>query len=586
MTKKWTKEKSAYALGTLRKYGRPHSKWLAYGTFFAFAVVFFRLALPWPLRWIFESIIDPDNVPAFLTSSLPEVDFSIGSVAFYLIVLYVLLALLSGISELYQRVNMRRYSIKLSRDLRHDSVKSVLSPEFKSASKPSSDVVASVIGDSARVGSSLNGILVNFSRNFLLYAGICIIFFIIAPMLGLFFLVGGVLSMWLSVLTVESVAEKTGKQRGKEETLASSMQQVLESSTPDTILKNIEKSSEKAEVKTTRLISISSIYVHGVLAISVGAGLWYGVNEISKGTLEPGVLFLFIVYAVTAHRRVVQIGRQVARSGKVLANVGRLGALIENVNTKSSGTEIKPLANSVNVNGVTLLPYEGRKRRKRLKEVSLEIKQGSKVLVLGGPGDGKSSFMRILTGREEPSEGKVYWDGIDLSKAGESLYKECVFISQDGAFEPVRVWQLLGLPDGDNVDSHREEVLDNLGVSRVLASLPKGLNTKVGSSELSRNEVRTLRAASAAFSSASVVVLDSATEGITGASASKRVGVFIDKAIKNGTTLLMSMSRAIDAERFDRIIVLRKGKIRFDGTYGEWKDWKELKETKDDEEVE
>ncbi|MCK5235563.1 MAG: ABC transporter ATP-binding protein, partial [Deltaproteobacteria bacterium] len=481
------------------------------------------------------------------------------------------------------RINMKRFSVQTAHDLRSSAARSVLSSQSGKNNTKSGDIIARIIGDSARISTGLNGILVHLSQNSLLYIGICVVFLYLAPMLGLFFLVGGLISIWIGFKTLEPVAETAGKQRAKEGALAASMQQALSTYESQAELDEADRSSAKADVKTTKLITISSLKVYMVLALTVGAGLWYGAGQIEAGRLDPGVLFLFIIYAMTVHRRIVQVGRQIARSGKVLANADRIGTLLDQgVEESTGGVTLSPLSAELRIEDVKLPPYEGRKRWPRLKTTNLVIKAGDHVAIIGGPGDGKSNLLRLIAGREKDLNGTVTWDGIDITKANGSLYTECTYTPQEAVFTPIRVWQLLGLSGPDKLSPDQEKILKDTGIMKVITSLPKGLNTKIGSSELSRYEAMTLKLGSVLLKRTSMYVLDSALEGLTNKAAKKRLISLLELSAER--TLVIGMSRALALNSFDHVIVMRRGKVRFNGSPKEYYEWKlhksKIKESK------
>ena len=97
----WSKKKRRRALSTIVRFGKPHRRHFVKGLAATFAVVFFRLAMPWPLRGVVESVF-----PAATDQGGLLVDFlpAWGDPVLWLGGVYVLLALGCGLFEMFQRV--------------------------------------------------------------------------------------------------------------------------------------------------------------------------------------------------------------------------------------------------------------------------------------------------------------------------------------------------------------------------------------------------------------------------------------------------------------------------------------------------
>ena len=116
------------------------------------------------------------------------------------------------------------------------------------------------------------------------------------------------------------------------------------------------------------------------------------------------------------------------------------------------------------------------------------------------------------------------------------------------------------------------DVLERLGAWKTIRKLPKGLLTQVSSATLSEREGRALGLGMIALGEASLWLLDTPLEGITRKAALRRLDALLERAADR--TVIASMTRLQAPERFDRVLVLHRGRVRFDGTPAEWRAWK------------
>ncbi len=566
----WTRRKSWRAIRTLVKYGRRHRSWLGIGTAASIGVVLFRLALPWPLRGVVE-VVFPKGTQGgkLLVDYLP----AWGDPILWLGAFYLILAFGAGLFELFQRTNIMRFAAHTVHDLRADAVRSVNRQPIGDR-RTTGDLIARIIGDSARIKAGVAGILVHVLQNGLIFLGVCGILLYISPPLGLISLGAGLAALIIGVIASRPVAETAGRQRRKESDYADAIQGGFEGAPTNLDLDRINLSSAKKEVSTTKLIALSSLAVHVVLAGAVAMALWVGTRQVRAGTLEPGELFLFIAYALTVHRRMVQVGRQLARSGKVFACTNRLGVLV--ADNGPGGDSIPaapvnvPLVSALSLQGVRLSSGVGPGRKARLRATDLTIYPGTQMAVVGHVGAGKSSLLRLLAGIETPDKGAILWDGKDLSGDDGWLPGRVNYLPQDPVFAAAPIYRILGLPDPAALQPEQQETLRRIGAWTVIRNFPQGLEETVSSYRLTTTECRLLRLAGILLAGeASVWILDSPLDGRGRRQARRELQEIFQ--LVAGRTLVVALSQSIDLDRFQRVVSLRRGRIRFDGTPGEWK---------------
>lgn len=206
------------------------------------------------------------------------------------------------------------------------------------------------------------------------------------------------------------------------------------------------------------------------------------------------------------------------------------------------------------------------KGKKILDDVSLRIRPGQYVAIVGKTGCGKSTLMRLLMGFEKPQMGAVYYDGKDLERLDKkSLRRNIGAVLQNGKlirddlFSNITIsapW--LGLDAA-------WEAAEIAGIADDIREMPMGMNTIVqdGSGGISGGQRQRILIARAVAAKPKVLFLDEATSALDNLT-QKRVSEAMDKL---RCTRIVIAHRLSTIRQCDRILVLDNGKIIEDGTY-------------------
>jgi hypothetical protein len=470
----WSWKKSRRSLGMLRPYGRIYRPWLVKGTLATVGLVLLRLALPWPLKGRHRS---PDAHHHPKHTHLAWVP-SFGDPVLWFVGGFVLLVLLVGIAEMLQRICMAKFATHTVHDLRAAAVRGAAR---RGGQEDPGELIARIIGDAARIKESLKGILIHASQNGLLFLGVAVVFLFISPKLSAYFFAGGLIAIGIGVYTSSRVATVFRKQRKKEGAYATALFRGLENDSLD--LDRLNQSSATKDVRITKMMTLSSLVVHVALAATTGIAVWAGSGQVKAGTLSAGDLFLFITYALTVHHRVVQVGRQLSRSGKVMACVDRIGSLIDESAPDGAGRSAPRRLVAARRRGIgrprrTARPCpQGRVARSPCSARWSRASRASSAFWPGSSrpiGDGSAGTTRIS--RSGPSISWRAW-------ATWARRRPSPAHGSGGSSACRR-----GSPAPETLD-----LLKKVGAWPIVERLPRGLKEKVGSPDLSRDEARILR---------------------------------------------------------------------------------------------
>ena len=203
-----------------------------------------------------------------------------------------------------------------------------------------------------------------------------------------------------------------------------------------------------------------------------------------------------------------------------------------------------------------------------LNSVSLNIRPGEKVALVGESGCGKSTLLKILMGMEKADSGIVYYDDKDISNLNmRSLRQKIGSVFQFSKLFPGTIYD--NVTFGCFEEVNEEIVWDGLRkacIAEYVANLPLGLNTEISqsnSSGFSGGQRQQLLLARALIRKPKVLILDEATSALDNIT-QKEV---LESILKLNSTVVMVAHRISTVIHFDRIIMLKNGRIAESGTY-------------------
>lgn len=260
----------------------------------------------------------------------------------------------------------------------------------------------------------------------------------------------------------------------------------------------------------------------------------------------------------------------------VMSTIFRMKTLSDNVkpifesdNEQSKSLEyVRSLKGNIRVDNVFFTYDEG--QRGCLRGVSLDIKAGDKLAIVGESGCGKSTLLKCIMGMENPSSGAILFDDKDIELVNQkSLRQRIGSVFQFSKLFPGTIASNVAF--GSSVEVSDEEIwdaLDKACIGDYVRSLPLGINTEISesnSSGFSGGQRQRLLIARALVSKPKVLILDEATSALDNLT-QKQV---LEEVNKLSCTVLMVAHRLTTVMDFDRIVMLENGEIAESGNYKE-----------------
>lgn len=205
-----------------------------------------------------------------------------------------------------------------------------------------------------------------------------------------------------------------------------------------------------------------------------------------------------------------------------------------------------------------------------LSDVSFRVAPGSTVALVGGTGAGKSTLLNLLLRVDEPRTGTVFFDGVDATSIPRPTLRRNVAVVPQESFlfsDTLAANVAFGRPGATREEIASAALAAGLGPD--LASLPKGLDTRIGERgiTLSGGQKQRTAIARALLSDAPILVLDDALSSVD---TETEAGILASlRRAARGRTVFLVSHRLSTVKGADLILVLEGGRVAESGTHEE-----------------
>ena len=204
-----------------------------------------------------------------------------------------------------------------------------------------------------------------------------------------------------------------------------------------------------------------------------------------------------------------------------------------------------------------------------IRGLSFEIPAGQSFGIIGKTGSGKSTLLDVILGILEPDSGAVLVDGVPLVQRREPWQRSIGYVPQDVYLvdDTLRANVALGWYSDDVDDDRVHEAVGLAELDEVVASLPDGLDTRVGERgvRLSGGQRQRVGLARALYTRPSVLVLDEATSNLDQVTERQIVETLTE--LQGGLTMIIVTHRIASVRNCDRILHLEEGSMRALGSF-------------------
>ncbi|MFZ4738585.1 MAG: ABC transporter ATP-binding protein [Bradymonadia bacterium] len=307
----------------------------------------------------------------------------------------------------------------------------------------------------------------------------------------------------------------------------------------------------------------------GMSAFAVGLVLWYGAGRVfePQSGVTLGLLVAFIDYLNKVFVPIREFSGNLATLQRSTAALERVFQLLDTQESIRPGTHpVASVQGHVRFDHVTF--RYGPDRPEVLQDVTLEVRAGEVLALVGATGSGKSTIGKLLTRSYDGYTGSITLDGQELhTLAVQDLRTQVTVVHQDGFLFDGTLAENVTLGD-PNISAERlAQACAQSRLSEVIAELPDGLEHRVTErgSNLSVGQKQLVAIARALVRDAPLVILDEATASVDSLT-ERRIDDAIAELFARKTVIVIA-HRLSTITRADRIVVLHRGQVAEQGTH-------------------
>lgn len=321
----------------------------------------------------------------------------------------------------------------------------------------------------------------------------------------------------------------------------------------------------QAQVSAWRRASFVNIRLFAFLPLAQAAALIVvllaAASMYRRGEISIGTITAFVLYLIQLFDPIGRFTEWLGEFRQGLAALAKIVGLLEvptPIAERPGAVEL-PREGALALRDVTFGYQEG---RPVVRDLTLELRAGEHVALVGATGAGKSTVAKLLTRQYDPQEGRIELGGVDLRDAKlESLHRRIVLLPQEGHLFSGTIADNVRLAHPEATDEEVRSALRRIGALDRFDSLPDGLETDVQTRgvRLSAGERQLVGIARVALADPAVIVLDEATSSLDPATEAAVERALA--AVAEGRTVVTIAHRLSTAERADRVAVMEHGRL-------------------------
>ena len=332
----------------------------------------------------------------------------------------------------------------------------------------------------------------------------------------------------------------------------------------------INNKHKEAYVKTIWYFSIFFPIAEILSSIGIGLIVWFGSKQIIEGFVAgPGTVMAFVQMAQMLFRPLRQIADKFNQLQMGIVSGERVFKVIDTQSSivKNGTIHVEKLEGNINFRDVK---FSYVKDEEVLKGISLDVKSGQTIAIVGATGAGKSTIINLINRFYEIDSGTVCIDDIPIQEyALENLRTQIAVVLQDVFLFSDSIFNNITLKNPNISLEEVKKAAKQIGIHDFIMTLPGAYqyNVKERGAMLSSGQRQLIAFLRAYLSQPSILILDEATSSVD--SYAERLIQYATETITKGRTSIIIAHRLATIKQADKIIVMDKGRIVEEGTHDE-----------------
>lgn len=319
--------------------------------------------------------------------------------------------------------------------------------------------------------------------------------------------------------------------------------------------------------KAAKVQAAASPMMELFTGIVIAAIIAWGGAQVMDGTTTPGMFFSFITALIMAYKPAKVLAGMNTQLQEGMAAASRLFSMLDtpaSIIDKKNAKVLQVRKGELEVHNVTFQYPD----KSGIENISLKVKAGSSVALVGPSGGGKSTLMNLMLRFYDPQSGHISVDGVDIKNVTQaSLRQHIALVSQETVLfdDTIAANIAYGLPDA--TQGAIEQAAKDAAAHEFILEMEKGYETQIGPRgvKLSGGQRQRLAIARALLKNAPILLLDEATSALDTQSEAL-VQEAINRLMK-GRTCVIIAHRLSTIAHVDKVYVMDNGKIIEAGTH-------------------
>lgn len=535
-----------------------------------------RLLEPWPLKLIFDKLIDPTGTD--YKHTLPATQLEMSQLLLLACLAVVGIAALRGCAEYFSTVSLaivgNRFLVKL-RGRTFDHLQR-LSLRFHDQSR-TGDLVTRLVGDMGRLQEVSVTALLPLVVHLITLIVMVVFMIVLNRELGLFALIGFPMFFAFMLRIGKRIRSVSREQRRGEGRLGAASTEAmasirtvqmmgLEEAMSNAFGRQNHKNAQQS-VRGKRLAAKLERGVDILIAIVTALILWRGTTMVLSKQLSPGDLLIFLAYMKNAFKPMKDMAKYSGRLSGAIASSERIADLLEIEPEISDSVTAEGAPTSVDRIEFSNVSFSYHDHSVALDHISLQAKRGQMVALVGPSGAGKSTLINLLCRLYDPCEGHILFNGKDIRNYTlASLRRLISIVPQDNILFNLSIKDNISIGSTCSDDAAIERASRIAGAHEFISQMPDGYDTLLAErgATLSGGQQRRIAIARAALRHTPILILD---EPLSGLDAPNRR--LVNQAIHQlkQDRITFAIVHDLDAaEEADVVIVMNNGRIAEQGS--------------------
>ena len=334
--------------------------------------------------------------------------------------------------------------------------------------------------------------------------------------------------------------------------------------------KEINNKHKQAYIKTIWYYSIFFPIAEIFSSIAIGLLVWFGgLQVVDQSVASVAEIFAFIMYAQMLFQPLRQIADKFNQLQMGIVSGERVFTVIDTHSSiaKTGTFKAENLKGNITFENVRFSYIKG---EEVLKGISLEVKEGQTVAIVGATGAGKSTIINLINRFYEIDSGEIAVDTVPVQNYElESLRKQVAIVLQDVFLFSDSILNNITLKNSAISLAEVTLAAKQIGIHEFIMTLPGNYsyNVKERGGMLSSGQRQLIAFLRAYVSNPSILILDEATSSVD--SYAEQMIQFATETITKDRTSIVIAHRLATKKQADKIIVMDKGLIVEEGTHQE-----------------